>query len=429
MSASVISSDQDGCIIQLSFKYSKSMFEGEKEILKVINDGGCLATGKLLEQFDTDGAPIIVGDQTFTSKGKHEKNYQTPFGTSRVDRHVYQSHSGGKTYCPLENDARIIITSTPKFAQIISSKYSQMSVRSVEGDLENNHDRKTQKKTIQEISEAVGSMIIAKEDTWEYEVPEFEEAVKGISIGLDGTCMLMKKDGWREAMTGTISLYDKHGERMHTRYIAAPPEYGKQTFLARLENDIESVKKQFPNVVSIGLADGAHDNWSFLNKHTDCQLLDFYHATEYLGSVGKVLFPNKKQAQEKGAWIEDQCHKLKHNTGGATRFLNLMKEIKLTLKKKADKETLAKSITYFKNNIKEKRMEYYKYVDSIVPLGSGATEAACKVIVKQRMCKSGMRWQNNGAQIVLATRSLHETTGNWDQFWGKVDRFGFNMAA
>jgi hypothetical protein len=326
MSASLVSSDQDGFIIQLSFKYSKSMFAGEKEILKVINEGGCLATGKLLEQFDTDGAPINVGNQTFTSKGRQEKGYQTPFGLARVDRHVYQSHSGGKTYCPLEADARIIITSTPKFSQLISSKYSQMSVRSVVNDLGNNHDRKTQKQAVQDISEAVGSMIIAKEDTWEYKVPEFNEVVKGISIGLDGTCMLMKDDGWREAMTGTISLYDKHGDRMHTRYIAAPPEYGKKTFLARLENDIKSVKDQFPNVVSIGLADGAHENWAFLNNHTDCQLLDFYHASEYLGSVGRVLFPNKKQSQEKEFWIEDQCHKLKHNTGGAARFLTLMKE-------------------------------------------------------------------------------------------------------
>ena len=420
-------SDQDGFTIQLSFKYNKSMFEGEKEILQIVNSAGSMATGKILEQFDTDGSTIKKGNQTFTSKGKFEKNYQTPYGAIRVDRHVYQSHSGGKTYCPLEDDARIVITSTPKFAQMVSSKYSQMSVRSVINDLKNNHDRTVQKKLVQDVSEAVGSVIIAKEDTWKYEVPEFDQAVKGISIGLDGTCMLMKADGWREAMTGTISLYDKYGERMHTRYIAAPPEYGKKTFLQRLENDIESVKEQFPNVLSIGLADGAHENWSFLNDHTDCQLLDFYHASEYLGSVGRVLFPDN--AEEREVWIEDQCHKLKHNTGGATRFLTLMEETKLGLKKKTEKEILTKAITYFKNNIKEKRMEYYKYVDSVLPLGSGATEAACKVIVKQRMCKSGMRWQNDGAQIVLATRSLHETTGSWDQFWSKVDQYGFNMAA
>ncbi len=74
-------------------------------------------------------------------------------------------------------------------------------------------------------------------------------------------------------------------------------------------------------------------------------------------------------------------------------------------------------------------MRYHKYVDSVLPIGSGATEAACKVIVKERMCKSGMRWKEKGAQIVLATRSLHETVGNWEQFWSKVDRYGFNISA
>lgn len=96
-----------------------------------------------------------------------------------------------------------------------------------------------------------------------------------------------------------------YGERLHTRYIAAPPEYGKQKFLGRLKNDIECVKEQFPNVLSTGLADGAHENWSFLNKHTDCQFLDFYHASEYLSSVGRVLYPNKNQSQEREGWIED----------------------------------------------------------------------------------------------------------------------------
>ena len=32
----------------------------------------------------------------------------------------------------------------------------------------------------------------------------------------------------------------------------------------------------------IGLADRAINNWEFLNLNTHCQILDFYHATEYL---------------------------------------------------------------------------------------------------------------------------------------------------
>ncbi len=40
------------------------------------------------------------------------------------------------------------------------------------------------------------------------------------------------------------------------------------------------------------------------------------------------------------------------------------------------------------------------------PIGSGVTEAACKVIVKQRLCCSGMKWKESGAAAVLSLRCL-----------------------
>ena len=57
--------------------------------------------------------------------------------------------------------------------------------------------------------------------------------------------MLMCGGAYRQAMVGTIALYD---------------------------------------------ADGEHDNWDFLDKHTDKQTLDFYHAAEYLTDVAVVLY-------------------------------------------------------------------------------------------------------------------------------------------
>ena len=40
-----------------------------------------------------------------------------------------------------------------------------------------------------------------------------------------------------------------------------------------------------------------------------------------------------------------------------------------------------------------------------------------------------MRWKEDGAKIVLLTRSLRQTRDRWNQFWNKVDQYGFNMAA
>src|SRR5512142_1415537 len=43
------------------------------------------------------------------------------------------------------------------------------------------------------------------------------------------------------------------------------------------------------------------------------------------------------------------------------------------------------------------RMDHPPLVESGMPIGSGVTEAACKVLVKQRLCGSGMKWKEPGA--------------------------------
>ena len=97
-----------------------------------------------------------------------------------------------------------------------------------------------------------------------------------VAIGMDGTCLLMCADGWRETMVGTIGLYDRDGERQHTIYLAATPEYGKATFLGRLEREIERVKAACPQARYVGLADGAKGNWEFLGRHTECPTPPMY---------------------------------------------------------------------------------------------------------------------------------------------------------
>ena len=67
-----------------------------------------------------------------------------------------------------------------------------------------------------------------------------------VAFSLDGTCLLMCEDGWRETMVGTISFYDGEGERQHTVYLAATPEYGKATFLGHLEAEIGPCQGEVP---------------------------------------------------------------------------------------------------------------------------------------------------------------------------------------
>lgn len=426
MPAEIVERTEGGITIQITIPYGGSMLEFEEAVQEQLNEAGVLATEERLRQFDTDGSPIMVGGVKLTSKGQQPKEYQTPYGVATVARHVYQSPEGGATFCPLDRDARIIVSSTPRFAKMVSSKYAEFGSARVQNDLKENHGRVVSRCLVQDIADAVSAVALAKEESWSYGLPRLPTPPVSIAVSLDGTCLLMCEDGWRETMVGTISFYDRDGDRQHTIYLAATPEYGKTTFLGRLETEVVRTKEAYPEAHYVGIADGANGNWEFLTKHTGAQLVDFWHAAEYLGKAAAVLF--RRDSKRREIWMQEQCHILKHERNGAATVLKkLRSELKNRSWAKND-ENVQRAITYYSNQIRAGRMDYAARVAKKQPIGSGVTEAACKVIVKQRLCASGMKWKEKGAATVLSLRCLSYTSERWGQFWSKIDRWGYPVA-
>ena len=427
MPAAIVARSETTFTVQIEIPYGCSMLDAEEALQQRLNEAGTLATAEILQQFDADGSPIQVGDTKLTSKGKLLKEYQTPYGVAPVERHVYQSSRGGRTYCPLDREARIVGSSTPKFAKMVSFKYAEFGSTRVITDLAENHGRPVARCFVQNLADAVAAVALAKEEDWEYALPELEGPTATITIGMDGTCLLLCEDGWRETMVGTIGLYNREGERQHTIYLGATPEYGKATFLDRLEREIERVKAAYPQARYVGLADGAKGNWSFLGRHTEVQVIDFWHAAEYLSDAAEVLFARTPQA--KAAWLESACHRLKHEPGAARQLVKDLRRMAAEKGIPAARTEVQEAMTYFTNQSREGRMDYAPLVAAAIPIGSGVTEAACKVLVKQRLCGSGMRWKEPGAAAVLSLRCLTYTSERWSQFWGKIDQYGFPVAA
>jgi quinol monooxygenase YgiN len=302
---------------------------------------------------------------------------------------------------------------------MVSSKYSESGATQVQKDLNENHGRHLSRQYIQTISQSIGSLI-AEKTNWKYNIEVSNEHVKTVSISIDGTCMLLCDDGYRQAMVGSISLYYFGGERLYTRYTALPPEYGKEQFHKAFEREIKMVRKLYPNATFVGVADGASDNWTFLQSYVDEQILDFYHASEYLSRASKAAF---KQSDQASQWLEKACHTLKEEKDGAELVLGQMKTLWNNKKIKKEKEGIIQSsITYFSNHLHQ--MDYCKYQQNNWPIGSGVIEAACKVIIKQRLCNSGMKWTDKGARTVLALRCFNKSDGMWEQFWNKINRYG-----
>ena len=66
-----------------------------------------------------------------TSKGQFAQDYETPYGSVSVLRHVYQTSEGGKTFCPLEESARLVLNATPRLAKVVSCKYAEAGADAV----------------------------------------------------------------------------------------------------------------------------------------------------------------------------------------------------------------------------------------------------------------------------------------------------------
>src|SRR3954469_2078964 len=102
MPATLVARQENAVTIEIRIPLSRSMLDTEEAIQQALNQAGVLATAEALEQFDTDGSPLLFGPSRFTSKGQEPKAYQPPYGPAPVARHVYQTGEGGPTFCPLE---------------------------------------------------------------------------------------------------------------------------------------------------------------------------------------------------------------------------------------------------------------------------------------------------------------------------------------
>jgi hypothetical protein len=421
--ATLIEQKDHTLTIQFTVGLTGQMLEDEQALQQSLNEAGQVAMVPMLKQFDIHGEPIRIGGVKHTVKNYAPQIYETPYGPVQVERHTYQTCQGGRAYVPLENDARLILNSTPRYSQIVSGKYARFGADAICEDLLECNGRTLSRNYAKKLSDFVGTVAQCHEIEWEYDLPELDRAVASVGLGLDGTCILLHEEGWREAMCGSIALYDADGKRLHTIYCAATPEYGKERFHARFAREIERTRERFPGAVYVGVADGARDNWVFLEPYTDRRIVDFYHAREYISKAATAIFGRDQKSRD--PWVDEWSHRLKHKQGTPGRFLKELEVRRAQLDHRnflERDEVLRQVIVYYGNN--KGRMRYPDHRKRNLPLGSGVTEAACKTVVKQRMCASGSRWKEGGASCVLALRTLKLTPGRWQQFWGYVMRHG-----
>jgi len=426
---------------------------------KAIFEGARAGLSEFIEAYDSGEDSLERDGVNYRFKGADSKTFLTLFGEIALTRRRYCHWAGGPSIVPLDEawgmKGRYATPEVTGHLLLASSMLTPSEVAELVGRM---CPYQPSPSLIQDLLNEDGAVINHLLSLPEHAAKmrpcaEVDAQTTALAVSMDGANVLVRekgnkrgrpaerpgKDGsssqsssYKNAMVGSISRYKqledvinietgedaKMPERIGSTYHARMPEERAPTFKREFERQVAQELEEHPETITkILLMDGARGLWNYA-ENTEMfadfrMLVDFYHASEHLSALAEALFG--KSSQKARDWYEKWRHKLKYERGAADGLLRSSARYRQRGKlSKTRREDIEKQETYFKRN--REKMNYHDYVAEGLPIGSGPVEAACKTIVKARMCQSGMRWSKAGAQNVLNLRVLHKSD-QWDAAW------------
>jgi len=229
-------------------------------------------------------------------------------------------------------------------------------------------------------------------------------------LGLDAFSVPMQQPGGKKAegrMLYTALLYTPDKE--HSHYLV---DFDLDRLAAQMRRAAIALGLGRADQL-IALSDAGNGIEAALQRHFWDDLLcilDWYHAAQHLHDFARCLHP--RAAEPQTAWAE-QAKGILYEQGG-TALVAWLRDLPVPEEAEVADE-LRKLVGYFADN--EHRTNYPAYTKQGWDIGSGPTEAACKV-VGARLKQSGMRWIPPGAATVAPLRALYLSGADaWDTYW------------
>ena len=273
--------------------------------------------------------------------------------------------------------------------------------------------------TVRRATEEAGERLAEQQRLGDIVVPQdakpWDFTIEGHShtvafLGLDAFSVPIQLLGGKKAlhrMLYTATLYTPDKSRTH--YLV---DFDLDQIAGQMREAAKALGLGEANQL-IAISDGGNGLEEAIHRHFNDDLLcilDWYHASQHLHDYAKVLHPRDGQAQ--AAWAT-QAKGILYDQGG-TALLAYLREQTMP-KDSTVADELRKLCGYFTNN--EHRTDYPRYRSHGWDIGSGPTEAGCKV-VGERLKGSGMRWLEEGAAQVAPLRALYQSGPEaWDAYW------------
>lgn len=166
------------------------------------------------------------------------------------------------------------------------------------------------------------------------------------------------------------------------------------------------------------VADGAPWIWNLVERNFPqaVQIVDWYHAVEYLAPVAEAAFGSDSPSAKD--WLDAVRTALWD--GDIDQVIAACQAFQLHARAG---EAARRAVTYYTNNAK--RMDYARFRAAGYQIGSGTIESGCKQIATQRLKRSGARWTLDGARMTAKARAAW-LSGHWDQL--AADRAALPLA-
>lgn len=223
---------------------------------------------------------------------------------------------------------------------------------------------------------------------------------------MDGSMILTREDDWKELKLARIFPGKAHMAESEKRNFIKESSYvahlgGLHPFFKKLEKQTDPLDNM------VWICDGSKWIWNWIadNYPQSTQILDYFHCSEKLHGFAKEAFKNKPLRKE---WTQEQESLLINGEVDV-----VIANVSLTVCKGKAKEKQRTLLTYYENN--RNRMEYKRFRDEGLLIGSGPMESAHRHVIQNRMKLSGQRWTIRGAQQVANLR-----VANKNDQWNRV---------
>lgn len=165
----------------------------------------------------------------------------------------------------------------------------------------------------------------------------------------------------------------------------------------------------------VWVCDGGKGYWGvfqrLLQPLKGIGVLDFYHASQNLYKAAQAWLDGRTVACR--TWFESQRHLLRHG-----REAEVLAELDSLLQSKqlpnSARQAIHNVYQYLQRH--ENHIHYRQFKEDSLPIGSGVVESACKWLVQQRFKGVGMRWSDDGFNMLLYVR-VAWVNQRFDQFF------------